>query len=1065
MYKQSKNSNIISNFTKQHIDVSDSESESDLELDSNNNDQIIDENNSDSDDNKSDVSDDQNNELTNYDSNDDEKEQFHKSIQNKKDKKNKIKKITTTREYLNHHKEYSTKYEKFVVLMCVGIFYEAYAIEDEGPDLYELGQDLNITVTKKNKSKALNEGNPRVLGFPIHAVTKFMKILLDYSYTVIIIDQIKNENVVTRKVTGIYSPSTYIESIETDNKYLSTFYIEANSSLNNAEINYCVGMCSTDLTTGDLFYYESYDNSIIDENNAIEEANRFYYYYKPVEIVVYLINNTQKEINFEKILNKIDISSNKCVFKYTTVDKSFLNINYQNKLLKKVYKNTGLITPISYLDLEKFSYSTISICLTFDFIHSHNTQLLNSIKSPIYFNENKFLVLGNGAQYQLDVVDYSNSGQKNHSLYSIINFCKTPMGKRFLKNRLCAPLTDSDKINKYYEYTENLIENELYLDCRNYLANIADIKKLFRKINVNSIHPYQLYSIYESCISIKDLYDFLNKSSFKMHVDNFLSIDDLKSLNKAIKYITKTFNISKIIDMNLIDIKQSFYNIGANSDIDDLTNKINGGHDYFEKLKTELSNKFGDTKFHIKHNDRDGYYLSTTKVKGVKLIEYIKNNNCEFKINNKIIIKSSELVTSLTNSSCKITCPSISKQNIEMNSLFYDFDKLVRKTFIKDINDWYLKYSEIFDKVILFVTEIDYISNNAYFSNKYHYCKPIISLNEKKEKNNCESFVISKQMRHPIIEKDISHEYVPHDVCLNKDVRGNLIYGVNSCGKSSLMKSIGINIILAQCGLFVPATEFEFYPFKSLYTRITANDDMKKGHSSFIVELNELGNILKKSDKNTLIIGDEICRGTEYLSANSLVAASIIRINNSKAKYIFATHLHELVKLEKIKNLKKLKMFHLSIQNINTSDELIFNRKLIEGNGEEVYGIAIAKHILNDPEFINMAIDFKNEFLKEKDVNYKLMSDKKSNYNKNVFVDSCYLCGSSKNLESHHINFQKDFTDKMGQLSHKNKDKKHIIKNSESNIIVLCSKCHDDLHHNKISINTVIQTTDGIKAI
>jgi DNA mismatch repair protein MutS len=480
--------------------------------------------------------------------------------------------------------------------------------------------------------------------------------------------------------------------------------------------------------------------------------------------------------------------------------------------------------------------------------------------------------------------------------------------------------------------------------------------------------------------------------------------EDIKQLNKVIKYITKTFDIEKIRNSNLIDIKESFYNKDINKDIDNLIVKINGGHEYFDKLKSELSNKFKDTKFHIKRNDRDGYYLSTTRNKGDKILEYIKEYEKKnykekekdiLKISDSITIKLSELNIHVSVSACKITCSLIGVKNDEMNQLFFDLDKLIKNTFTQDLRDWYSKYNNIFEKVISFVTEIDFISNNAYISNRYHYCKPEIIIKEtKKDKKSKEtktikppeSFVTSTNMRHPIIERGIQHEYVPHDICLDKNTRGNLIYGVNSCGKSSLMKSIGINVVLAQCGMYVSASDFKYYPFKSLYTRITGNDDMRNGYSSFVVELNELRNILKKSDKNTLIIGDEICRGTEYLSANSLVASSILRINDSKAKYIFSTHLHELVKLEKIKKLDKLKMFHLSIDNLNSSNELIFNRKLVEGNGEEVYGITIAKHILNDPNFISTAIEFKNEFLKEKNVSHKLMSDKKSNYNKNIYL-------------------------------------------------------------------------------
>ena len=1064
MNKKITKNNIMSNFTDNKIIVSDSECDSDN-----------DSNEYDFDNNEENSNDDDNNNKENSDNGydtDKEKENFHSMVNNKKiNKINKKNKINITREYLNYHNEYSKKYEKSLVLIQVGSFYELYSIVVEGPDIYELCQLLNITATKKDKSKKqINESNPLMIGFPIHAVTKFVNILLNESYTIIIINQkkkditIKNKKgqdviktEVTRFVDGIYSPSTYVETIEAKNKYLVTFYIEVNSSLQDIKNNYSIGMCSVDLTINDLFYHESHDNSITNDNSAIKEASRFYHYYRPVEMIFYFINNTKSKIDLNKILDEIDIIPDQCIYKYNTISQSFSSLNYQNKLFSKIYK-TGIIDPITHFDLEKFCYSVISMVATFDFIHSHNNKLLNDIKSPVPYDKGKYLILGNAAQYQLGIIDYYNVSRKNFSLYSIINNCKTSMGKRFLKNRLCTPLTNIDEINNYYEYTDSLINNDLYNDCRNYLMGILDVKKLFRKININGIQPYELYNLYESCNLGRDLFEFLSNSKFKKHLKNFFTNDDLLLLKKSIKFIEKNFNLSVIKNINLKEIKESFYNNGIHPEIDNLMTKINGGYNYFEELSSQLAKITGCNKFNIKHNDRDGYYLATTKIRGDVLLKLLEKKK-DIKINEQMTIKSHELKLTFNVSSCKVTCPSIGAKTKEIHELYFDLHKLATKTYSSDVDKWYVKYTSLFDKMIDFITEIDYISNNAFNANKYHYCRPVIDVPE--QNKDVESFVLATQMRHPIIERNINHEYVPHDACLDKNTRGNLIYGVNSCGKSSLMKSIGVNIIMAQCGLYVPAVDFTYYPFNSLYTRITGSDDASKGLSSFVLELHELGNILKKSNKNTLIIGDEICRGTEYLSANSLVASSIMKINKSKAKYIFATHLHELSRLERIKNLKKMKMFHLSVE--YKDDELFFNRKLVEGNGEEVYGITVAKYILNDPEFIDTAIEFKNELLTQKNINSTLLSDKKSTFNKKIIVDSCHFCGSSKKLESHHINFQKFFSTKSGE--HKDINKKHIIKNSESNVVVMCSNCHDDLHGGKFSINTIIQTSSGPKPI
>jgi DNA mismatch repair protein MutS len=280
---------------------------------------------------------------------------------------------------------------------------------------------------------------------------------------------------------------------------------------------------------------------------------------------------------------------------------------------------------------------------------------------------------------------------------------------------------------------------------------------------------------------------------------------------------------------------------------------------------------------------------------------------------------------------------------------------------------------------------------------------------------------------------------------------------------SSIMKAIGTTLIMAQCGLYVPADSFEYGIFDSLYTRISGNDNLFKGQSSFIIEMNELRTILKKSTAKSLIIGDEICRGTEYLSANALVASSILELVDLGAKFLFATHLHELAEMEEIKTLNTIKFYHLSVE--KRGDELIFNRKMIEGTGEQNYGITVAQYILDNNKFINRAIELKNSLLKKSGINTRLVSDKKSLYNKEIYMDTCTICGSQDKLESHHINMQKDFVLDINGHGQINNNKKHILKDSKANLIVLCSKCHNNLHSGNFTISGLVKSSNGITVI
>ena len=835
-----------------------------------------------------------------------------------------------------------------------------------------------------------------------------------------------------------------------------TLYIEINSSLTSCKSNISIGMCAVDASTGNVFYYESHGSDSINDNEAIEEAQRFYHFYRPIELIIYEISNKDKNYEFSKILDRIDILPNQLLYKYQKINPNLIKITYQNMLLQKVYNKIGLISPIEYFNLSKNYYSVIAIVVSFDYIHQHNENLIKELKEPSFFNDHKYMILANNAQYQLNIIDYYNGDKfytKFQSLYSVLNNCCTAMGKRLLKNRLCAPFTDFKIISEYYELTEEIIKSEKVDEIRNLLKQISDLDKLLRKLSIKHIQPYELYNIYESFINIGKLIELMYNSDLKKYLYKYLNKNQIKIFYNAINFIEETFIIEKLKLTNLIEIKSSFYNKKIHIEIDKIENQINLGIGFIEKLVDKLEKMDDNLSLQILNNDRDGYYIKTTKLRG-KRLEKLLNNNNKIIIDENTTINNNDLKFNYQINTVKITYPGLQNHSEQIDELYKKLDLLIKNTFFTDLNEWYNKYLYTFKIIINFITEIDYVANNCFTSKKYHYVKPNLI-----EDNN--SFINCKQLRHPIIERLINYEYTPHDVLLDDKNKGIMIYGVNSCGKSSLMKAIGLNLIMAQCGLYVASSNFNYSIFDSLYTRISGNDNLFKGQSSFIIELNELSCILKKATTNSLIIGDEICRGTEYLSANALVAASIVRLLNMNAKFIFATHLHDLISIERIKNLENLKFYHLSVDNNN--NELIFNRKLEEGTGEQIYGITIAKFILDDPLFIKESIEIKNELLEKKNINTKLINDKKSLYNNDIYMDNCFLCKSQKKLESHHITFQRDFKQEINGLI--NSKKKHLLKDSSANLIVLCNDCHNSIHKDNIKIESLVKSTDGIKIL
>ena len=343
------------------------------------------------------------------------------------------------------------------------------------------------------------------------------------------------------------------------------------------------------------------------------------------------------------------------------------------------------------------------------------------------------------------------------------------------------------------------------------------------------------------------------------------------------------------------------------------------------------------------------------------------------------------------------------------------------------------------------IAYIDFINSGAISAITNHYTKPIIN-------DKIKSYFIAKELRHPIIEKiSTNTTYIPHDIELGFETNqdGILLYGINSSGKSTLMKSIGINIILAQIGYYTASTYFEYSPYYSLMTRINANDNMFRGLSSFMVELMELMAILKRNNANTLVIGDELMKSTELRSGIVIVCYMLETLTNSNTSFITATHLHQITTLESVKKLNRVKSKHLKITYNENDDMLIYDRQLSDGQGETFYGLQVAKYLMKDTLFNERTNAILNE--------YDEIDIKKSKYNSEIYLENCNICKSQKNLETHHIIWQMNF-----DKNDINKNKFYLQKNNKSNLVCLCTNCHDLVHNNKIIIDGWIETSSGI---
>jgi DNA mismatch repair protein MutS len=935
-------------------------------------------------------------------------------------------------EYFEIHEDSVKRYgDLTAVFMMVGDFYELYSYLDRGPNLLIITDLMDIVLTKKSNEKELAPNNPNMSGFHIFSLNKYVSKLLKHNYTIVVIDQNKNGTEISREITQVISPSTNIDDLSIENKYLMVLYIEINNMISSKKCAYSCGLTALDCLSNSLIIYELNSNDIY---YFLNEITRFYMSYIPEELIIYEINNSNN--SNERISHNINFVKDQYYKIYNQVNYNYTKIKYQNKFFEKVYGKNKIISSIEELKLQNYNYLRISLIIALEFINQRNPNILLKIKKPKYYSDDNFMRLYNNSQHQLNIIDTETKNYTSaySSLNDVINQCITPMGKKYLKERICAPYINLDVINGYYNFTDLMIKNNNYENIRELLKGIYDLQKLFRKLTIKYLKPVEFIRVYLSLKNSHGLINNLLKTDIKNYIYEIFNEENINELQNIINYIDETFNMDILRQCDLTKLQTSIYKQNKHPDIDNLQNNLMLGNNCIDVIEDAF--KKYDDKVIIKYTKKSkkdkGYYVKLPLKNGLKLKERIINERFVEVNGCKIMFEDMEF--KVLKNEVRIKFLSLNDQSSDIDMIKEKLSKLCLMYYKNETKDLYNNNEMLFDKLIKLLIKIDYVSNNAYISNKFHYSKPII-------KNSNNSFINSKQIRHPIIERLIENAYVPNDILLDDNNSGIMLYSLNSAGKSSLMKTVGLCLIMAQCGLYVPSTYFEYSIFNSLFTRITSQDNLFKGQSSFVVELVEMDIIFSYANKNSLVIGDEVCRGTEVLSANSLVASSISYLLSKNVKFLFATHLHDIVKLKKIKEYNNLKFFHLSVD-IDDNLNINFNRNLTEGIGMKNYGLLVASHVLHNKDIINEAHEFKKELLTNQGINYKIMNDKKSLYNNNFYVDKCTLCGSQDKLEVHHILQQKDFKNGV----YKELNKFHIVKDEEHNLMVLCMKCHDEVH-------------------
>lgn len=916
-------------------------------------------------------------------------------------------------EYHNCFLETQQKYgEKSVVLMAVGSFYEMYSQNNEY--LKKICNILNVLLTKKNKNKESSSKNPYMCGIPVHALSKHLSKLLLHNYTVAIYDQFddpENTDKKIRKLVHIYSPSTYIEDELIENSSLCCISIDSHISPIQQRKMYSGYFCTIDLSTGRNYvseYHDTRDNVSRVENEIIKNI----YSDNPCEILL-LCN----DVSFKQ---KIQMECKGKLLHNREMSNKYSDINFQKKFLTEIFGVDKFVNPIEKIGLDRHGDLLVCYLNLLQFAFEHDPHIIKHIQIPKFNNDHSEMHLNTDCFFQLNLV---KTNPNETSLFDIFNQTCTTMGKRMLRDRLTHPITDQTELNRRY----SLIEKSDIKRNREMLSNILDIEKKYRKLVLEKLTPREFAGLKKSFDSIIEVLQF-NQKVYEIDTQVIIKMNDF--------YLgfLQTFRLDEMEKYDLNNIKSSFFKEGIFKNIDELNCKINIIEEIFEEISRKLYDLGeGKAKVNIYKTEKESIFLTTTKNCWNRISKH-ENAKINFDYaGKKLKLEIKDLETRQNKNSVKITHKLIRKLYDIQNNKINKIQQEIKTEYLNKLREYDRDYGDTFMEVVDIISEIDISVSTAYLSKKYAYVKPIIIKSK-------QSFINFENIRHPIIEKiHDDKKYITNDVQFGENTKGILLYGLNSSGKSSLLRSIGTNLLLAQAGLFVSASKFEYFPYINLLTKISCADNIFKGQSTFIAEMQELKHILSKANNRSMVLCDELTSGTETNSATGIVASALQFLVKKEASFLFTTHLHGITRFSEITDNSKISIQHFKIHFQN--GDLKYERKLRQGSGESTYGIEIANAIGLDREFIANAFHFRNKY--EGKQNY-VISNKRSKYNAKKIVDKCEKCGEFRQLHTHHISHQKD-ADENGVIS-------HFPKNIRHNLEILCEKCHQEEHGNTIEI-------------
>ena len=777
---------------------------------------------------------------------------------------------------LRHYVDVKNDFKDALLLYRVGDFYETFF-----DDAIITAKVLSLTLTGKECG---HEDRAPMCGVPHHVIDTYVNRLVKKGYKVALCDQIEDpkeaKGLVKRAITRVITPGTLtdIESLENkENNYLLSIF----------ENEYGLAMAYCDISTGKLVGLEIKTLSKNIGKKAIDQIEKI----NPSEIV--LVNNFNNEeikkylnLNNQIFVNYIDFTTD-----YENRVKTIVNYLGKDNLYK--IKDKRLII--------------VALANLLDYIYKYYEEKLDHINNIEILKINEFMEIEANTRKNLELTRNLATNSKENTLISILDKADTVMGSRMIHEWLERPLIDKDKINRRLDLVDAFYkDNILSRNVSNYLDNIYDLERILAKISYKRANARDLISLKNSLKDIPELKNLLTKSSNNLVKNLGINLPEIDDLYELIE--------NSIVDEPPLNITEGGI-IKNNFDkkLDSLKELADNAEDKLIEYENKQKDLTGIKNLKIIYNKNNGYSIEVTKSNIDKVdSSYIR----------KQTLKNQERYTTeeLENISSMIL-----NGKEKINQLEYDiFNEIIEKILSSTLR---------LQSLSKMIANIDSLNSLAKIAHKYSYCRPDI----------CESNIIEiKDGRHPVIETSLDeNEFIANDTQIGEeDNLIQIITGPNMAGKSTYMRQMALIIIMAQIGSFVPATSARIGICDKIFTRIGASDNISKGESTFMLEMNEVSNIIKNSTDKSFVILDEVGRGTSSDDGLSIAMALVEYLSkHKKVKTVFATHFHELTILEnELSNVKNLK-----IEILEEDNNLVFLRKITRGKSDRSYGIEVAK--------------------------------------------------------------------------------------------------------------------------